>query len=262
MVKHDLQGESATLGQRDRGFYTPTMQIIATPEWDASATRPEAAHWAEARRHMVDSQLRPNRVTDPLLLAAMGELPRHLFAPASLTARAHADADLPLPGGRAMLQPMAIARLLQLLALRDGDRLLIVGAGTGYSAAIAASLGARVVALEQDEALVAVARRVLPGLLPPGAIELVCAPLPGGHPAGAPYDAILIEGEVPAVPPVIAGQLAEGGRLATILAGGPRGRGPRAVLGRRASGGFSLTDAFDCATAALRTFQPNPGFVL
>jgi len=262
MVKHDRPGGSATLGQHDHGFYTPTMQNIATPEWDDYATRPEATKWAETRRHMVDSQLRPNRVTDPLLLAAMGDLPRHLFVPASLVARAHADADLPLPGGRAMLQPMAIARLLQLLALRDGDRLLIVGAGSGYSAAVAARLGARVVALEQDQALLAVARRVLPGLFSPGMIEVICAPLPAGHPATAPYDAILIEGEVPAVPPVIAGQLAEGGRLATILAGGPRGRGPRAVLGRRASGGFSLTDAFDCATAALPAFQPVPGFVL
>ncbi len=216
---------------------------------------------AEARRRMVDGQLRPNRVNDPLLLAAMLDLPRERFVPPSLAARAHADEDLRLPGGRAMLQPMAIARLIQLLALRDGDRLLVIGAGSGYGAAVAARCGARVLALEEDAGLLAQARRVLPGLLPAESLRLVEGPLAEGYPAEAPYDAILIEGLVPAVPPAIAAQLADGGRLATVIGPGARGRGPRAVLGRRAGGSFSLADAFDCATAPLPAFQPAPAFV-
>lgn len=220
----------------------------------------EEAH-ALARRFMVDGQLRPNRVTDPLLLAAMGRLPRHLFVPAPLAARAHADHDIAFAGGRVMIQPMMLARLIQLLAVRDGDRLLLIGAGTGYSTAVAASLGAQVVGLESEAGLIATARRLLPSLLPPGAVTLVEGPLELGHPAGAPYDSILIEGEVPAIPASLAAQLADGGRLVTVLAGGSRGLGARAVVGRKAFDSFSLLDAFDCTTAPLLAFQRQQGFV-
>ncbi|MDO9503618.1 protein-L-isoaspartate O-methyltransferase [Falsiroseomonas sp.] len=216
---------------------------------------------ATARRFMVDGQLRPNKVTDPRLLAAMGDLPRERFLPPGLAARAYADEDVRLPGARALMQPMAIARLLQLLRIRDGDRLLVLGAGTGYAAAVAASCGARVVAVESDAALLAIARQALGGLLPAGAVTLVRADPAPGHAAGAPYDAILIEGEVPSVPDAIAAQLAEGGRLATVLAAPDRGASSRAVWGVRHAGSFSVTDAFDCATLPLPAFQPAPAFV-
>lgn len=222
---------------------------------------PAAPDWEAARRFMVDGQLRPNKVTDPLLLAAMGALPRERFVPAALAPRAYADEDVRLPGGRALIEPMVIARLLQLLRLREGDRMLVLGAGTGYAAAVAARCGARVVAVEDDPALLGIARQALDGLLPAGAVSLVQADPVQGHAAGAPYDAILIEGEIPAVPPAIAAQLAEGGRLATILPGAARGQAARAVSGLRAGGSFSVTDAFDCATLALPHFQAAPGFV-
>lgn len=229
----------------------------------ATAERPTipVADMAEARRHMVNGQLRPNRVTDPALLAAMGEIPRELFLPVGLAARAYADEDVALPGGRALMQPMMIARLIQLLTLRDGDRLLVLGAGTGYGAAVAARCGARVVAVEDDAGLLAVARRAVAGLVPPAALRLVQGDPTEGQADGAPYDAILIEGEVPGVPDAVAGQLAEGGRLATVLGSAARGVGSRAVLGRRMAGGLTLADAFDCATAALPAFRPRPGFV-
>lgn len=216
---------------------------------------------ALARRHMVDGQLRPNRVTDPRILAAMGELPRERFLPPGLAARAYADEDVRLPNGRGLIQPMMIARMLQMLGLRDGDRALVVGAGTGYAAAVAARCGARVIALEEDAELLAIARHAVAGLVSPQAFRLVQGPLATGHAAAAPYDAILIEGEIPEVPEAIAGQLAEGGRLATVLAGAARGVGSRAVLGRRAGGSFTLTDAFDCATLALPSLRTKPGFV-
>jgi len=216
---------------------------------------------AMARRFMVDSQLRPNKVTDSRLLAAMGDLPRERFLPPVLAARAYADEDVRLPGGRAMLQPMMIARLLQLLRIRDGDRMLVLGAGTGYAAAVAATCGARVVAVESDAVLFGVARQAMQALLPAGAVNLVQADPAQGHAAGGPYDVILIEGQVPAVPDAIAAQLAEGGRLATVLAASDRAVTSRAVSGVRHAGSFSVTDAFDCATLPLPAFQPAPAFV-
>ena len=238
---------------------------------ETAATRPDtlsvlppagpAPDMSEARRRMVDGQLRPSRVTDPRLLAAMGEIPRERFLPPHLAARAYVDEDVRLPGGRALMEPMVIARLVQLLAIRDGDRVLVVGAGVGYAAAVAARCGARVIALEEDAALAAVARRALAGLVPPDALRLVEGPIAGGYEAAAPYDGILIEGEVPAVPPAIAAQLAEGGRLATVLAGAARGVSSRAVLGRRVGGAFSIAEAFDCATPPLPAFRPAAGFV-
>jgi len=219
------------------------------------------AGMALARRFMVDGQLRPNKVTDPRLLAAMGGLPRERFLPRDLAALAYADKDLRLPGDRALMQPMAIARLLQLLRIRDGDRVLVLGAGTGYAAAVAASCGARVVAVESDPALLAIARQALQGLLPAGVVTLVAADPSTGHAAGAPYDAILIEGEVRALPDSISAQLAEGGRLATVMAAEDRAASSRAVWGVRHAGSFSVTDAFDCATLPLPAFQPAPAFV-
>ncbi len=215
----------------------------------------------ESRRFMVDGQLRPNKVTDPRIIAAMLDLPRDAFLPAALASRAHADDDVALPGGRVLIQPMMIAKLLQLLGLRDGDRLLVVAAGSGYGAAVAARAGARVTALDDDAGLVAIARRVLPSVLPAGSVTVVEGPVTAGHAAGAPYDAILIEGEIPAIPAPISAQLAEGGRLVTVLAGTRRGTGARAVVGTRAGGSFSVVDAFDCATRALPAFQPAPAFV-
>lgn len=223
--------------------------------------RVTAQDMAEARRRMVDGQLRPNRVTDPRLLEAMGEIPRERFLPPGLAARAYVDEDVRLPNGRGLIEPMVMARMLQLLAIRDGHRVLVVGAGTGYAACVAAHCGARVVALEEEADMAAQARQALAGQVSPDSLRFVQGALVGGWPAGAPYDGILIEGEVPEVPEAISGQLAEGGRLATVLAGAGRGVGSRAVLGRRIAGSFSVTDAFDCATLALPAFRRRAGFV-
>jgi protein-L-isoaspartate(D-aspartate) O-methyltransferase len=215
--------------------------------------------YADARRRMVDGQLRPNRVNDPRVLDAMRELPRERFLPPPLRARAYTDEDVPLPGGRAMLEPMVLGRLVQLAAVRPGDRALVVCAGTGYGAAVLAHAGARVTALEEDAALANLAREALAACLPAGAVRLEAGRCAEGFAAAAPFDIVLIEGEVPEVPEILAAQLAEGGRLVAV-----RGRGNRqgsAVLGRRIGGSFTVTPVFDCATAALPAFAPAPGFV-
>jgi protein-L-isoaspartate(D-aspartate) O-methyltransferase len=232
------------------------MQDVMT-----GAAAPVVPDMADARRCMVDGQLRPNKVTDARLLAAMGEIPRERFLPPSLAPRAYADQDVALPGGRGLTSPMVLARLLQLLAIRDGDRVLVVGAGAGYAAAVAARCGGRVVALEQEPGLVAQARAAVAGLAPPEALRVVEGKLADGHGSAAPYDAILIEGEVDEVPAAISGQLADGGRLATVLSGAARGTTSRAVLGRRLGGGFTLTEAFDAGAAALPALRRQPGFV-
>jgi protein-L-isoaspartate(D-aspartate) O-methyltransferase len=215
--------------------------------------------YADARRRMVDGQLRPNRVTDPRLLDAMRSLPREEFLPPALRSRAYADEDVPLPGGRTLMEPMVIAKLLQLAEPRPGDRGLVVCAGTGYGAAVLGHIGVRVIALEADAALAALAKAALAATLPAGTVRLEPADPAGGFPAGAPYDVILIEGAVPEIPAVIADQLAEGGRLVAVQDAG--GRQGRAVLGRRLGGVVTVTPAFDCATAALPAFAPVPSFV-
>lgn len=214
--------------------------------------------FAEARRLMVEGQLRPNRVDDPRVVTAMRDLPRERFVPAAMAARAYADADVPLPGGRAMLKPLVLARLVQLSALRRGERALVLGAGTGFGAALMAAIGATVTAVESDPVLLAIARVALAASVPPGQVTVVQAAPEGGHAAGAPYDVILVEGGVEAVPAAVQDQLIEGGRLVTVgLTGGPPGR---AWLMRRAGGAFTTTIDFDAHAAPLPGFAAAPAF--
>lgn len=211
--------------------------------------------YADARRRMVDGQIRPNKVNDPRLLAVLGELPRERFLPPGLRARAYLDDDVPLPGGRALIEPMVLARLVQLLAARRGGRALVVCSGTGYGAAVLASMGADVTAVEDDAELAALAKEAFAELFPPASIRTT-ADLPA---AGEAFDAVLVEGEVPAVPDRVAELVAEGGRLATVVGGGRRNG--VAVLGQRVGGAFTVTPMFDCAVAALPAFSPPPRFV-
>ena len=211
--------------------------------------------YADARRRMVDGQIRPNKVTGPRLLDAMRDLPRELFLPPTLRARAYIDEDVPLPGGRALMEPMVLARLVQLLAPRPGERALVVGAGTGYGAAVLARVGAEVTAVEDDPTLVAIAREAFAVCLPPAAVRLA-ERLPSD---GELFDAILVDGEVPAVPDQVSGLLAEGGRLSAVVGAGRRNG--TAVLGQRLGGAFTVTPVFDCAVAALPAFALPVRFV-
>ncbi|PHK97017.1 protein-L-isoaspartate(D-aspartate) O-methyltransferase [Pseudoroseomonas rhizosphaerae] len=216
--------------------------------------------FAGARKWMVDGQLRPNKVTDPRIISAMLDLPRHRFVPQAQVPRAHADEDVPLGGGRVMIQPMMLARLMQLAQIRADEQVLLLGAGSGYGAALAARMGGRVTAVESDPALLALARDALDEVsVAPGSIRLVEGDASRGHAAGAPYDLILIEGQVPEIPAGLVEQLAEGGRAVAVRR--LPGQSGAAVLGRRLGGSFSVSEAFDCNTAPLPDFLPQPGFV-
>jgi protein-L-isoaspartate(D-aspartate) O-methyltransferase len=214
--------------------------------------------FARARRFMVDGQLQPNQVQDPRILAAFGALPREAFLPQSLAARAYADADVPLASGRVLMQPMVLARLIQLAELRRGDRTLVLNAGAGYGAAVLAAMGAAVTALEDDAALCAGAQAALARNLPEVSVRFM-QENPAQPPAGlGPFDVILIEGGVPAIPRRIESLLAEGGRLVTLVtAGGPPAR---ATLVRHTGASYSPRIAFEAHAVPLPAFAPSPAF--
>jgi protein-L-isoaspartate(D-aspartate) O-methyltransferase len=213
--------------------------------------------FADRRNRMVDSQIRPNKVTDPRILAAMRTLPRERFLPPELASVAYADLGVKLGNGRVLLEPMLTARLLQLIAPVEGERALVVAAGVGYAAAVLASCGVRVIALEDDAALLALARGALSTVAP--GVTLVSGPLAAGWPAEAPYDIILIEGAVAAPPPAVVAQLRQGnGRLVTVIR---NGAGPcQAVRGEASQAGLQLRPEFDCATPPIPGLQPAPAF--
>lgn len=159
--------------------------------------------FARARTNMVDSQVRPNLVSDPRILAAMNRLPRERFVPVECSAIAYSDAAVPLGAGRVLMAPMELARLIQLARPAKSERILVVGAGTGYGAALFAECGAAVTALEEDRRLLAIARSVLPETSP--TVAIVAGPLADGWTAGAPWHIVLIEGAVQQIPDTLAG---------------------------------------------------------
>ena len=217
----------------------------------------QAEFFAAARKHMVDSQIRPNRVTDPRLLAALRGTPREQFLPADVSALAYADEDVPLGRGRFLMEPMVFAKLLQAANLRDRERVLIVGAGTGYSAAILAACGCRVTALEEDTELLAISRVVLPRQAP--SVTQVSGPLAAGWPANAPYDLILIEGAVPEIPTALVAQLHhELGRILGVIHA--PGRITQAVIAEATPFGPGMTSLFDCGTPPIPSLQQAATF--
>ena len=211
-----------------------------------------------ARVSMVESQLRTNKVTDEALLEAFLAVPRERFVPRHLAGIAYVDEDLPLGHGRFLTEPMVLARLLQLAAILPTDRVLDIGAATGYAAALLSRLARSVVAVEAEPALVETAQAQL-AALGCANVALVKAPLAAGHPAGAPYDVILIDGAVAVIDEAVARQLAPGGRLVTVLKG--EGTVGQAVVMTEAGGVLSHWPVFDAATPVLPPFLAAPSFV-
>jgi protein-L-isoaspartate(D-aspartate) O-methyltransferase len=156
-----------------------------------------------------------------------------------------------------LIEPMVLARMLQLTAVRAGERVLVVACGTGYGAAVLAGCGARVTALEESAPLLAIAREALAEFAP--SVSLVSGSLASGWQPGSPYDVILIEGAVRSIPPAIGEQLhQETGRLVAICTDGS-GTG-QAVLAEATSAGLRTRPMFDCATPAIPSLLPTPGF--
>lgn len=200
--------------------------------------------FAAARAAMVESQLRPQGVTDPSVILAMGSVAREDFLPAETRPLAYVDRAVLMGDGRFLPAPAVLGSLLtQMMPIR-GQRALVIGAGTGYSAAVLSTMGLSVVALESSPALAAAARQ--------NGVEVVEGPLEAGLKRGAPYDQILIDGAVEYIPDAIVEQLANGGRLGTALI--DRGI-TRLIVGRKAAGAFGYLSLSDAGVPSL------PGFV-
>ena len=211
-----------------------------------------------ARRNMVESQLRTNRVTSPQLLLAMGELPRERFVPASMETLAYVDDDIPIGNGRFIMNPMVLGRLLEAAVIKPSDVVLVIGCGMGYSAAVIAKLASTVFALEHERKLSTNAATELANLALDNAV-VIEGRIDRGYPDQSPYDVILIDGAVAKIPQAIIEQLAEGGRLVTIIdADLPVGR---ATLMKRRNNIISERTLFDAVVRTLPSFKAKVGFV-
>jgi protein-L-isoaspartate(D-aspartate) O-methyltransferase len=205
--------------------------------------------FAAARAAMVDSQLRPQGVADERVLQAMGSIPREKFLPRHTQPLAYVDRAIAMSPGRFLPAPAVLGQLLTQLTLEPGQHTLIVGAGTGYSAAVVKSMGLEVTALESDADLAARAREL--------GIDIVEGPLETGWKKAAPYDRILIDGAVEYIPEAIVKQLADGGRLAAAVL--DRGV-TRLVIGRSVGGAFGYLSIGDAGVPALPGFTRPRAF--
>jgi protein-L-isoaspartate(D-aspartate) O-methyltransferase len=196
-----------------------------------------------ARRAMVDSQLRPEGVIDRAVIQAMGAIPRELFVPEELRPIAYSDRSIVLGYGRYLSPPSVLGQLLTQMIPVRGERALVVGAGTGYAAAVLKHMGVETVALESQPELTARAREL--------GVDAVEGPLDGGYKKGAPYALMLIDGGIEFIPEALVEQLADGGRLGAALI--ERGVS-RLIVGRKAGGGFGYLSVADAGVA------PLPGF--
>ncbi|MXY41208.1 MAG: protein-L-isoaspartate O-methyltransferase [Rhodospirillaceae bacterium] len=217
--------------------------------------------FAAARANMVESQIRPNKVTDPALIGAMGALPREQFVPAGRRPLAYVDEDLALGAGRHLMEPMVLARLIQTAAPEAGEIALVVGCGTGYAVAVLSRLCETVIGVESDAALAGRAAETLIDLGIDNAL-VVEGPSSEGYPKQAPYDVILFDGAIPDFPDAVAAQCAESGRMVGVLTGGGPSVGPgvgpgigRATVGTKFGGIVSKRPVFDA------TVPPLPEFV-
>ena len=210
-----------------------------------------------ARENMVASQILTNRVTDPLVIAAVKDVPREAFAPAGQRALAYLDEDLPVAAGRYMMEPMILARLLQLAEIQPEDSILVIACGTGYTAAVASKMATSVVAVEADPDLVDLASKLMTDLSVDN-----CAVIRGdvsqGCPSQGPYDVIVVDGAVAELSPDIRDQLTDGGRMVHIE--NSTGVGS-AILTIRQGSTFSRRDAFDAHVPVLPEFQAQNQFV-
>ena len=221
--------------------------------------------FANARRMMVDGQIRPSDVTDRDLIAAMLAVPRERFVPPELASVAYLDRDLPVDDRRMLLKPMVLARLIQAAEVGADDRVLDVACGTGYSSAILARLAAMVVALEDDPARERRCAKTLAQLGIPN-VTTVCGPLDAGWSALAPYDVILVNGAFEVEPQELFAQLKEGGRLVGVLGGGHDGKSRQPAscpitnsrTGARSGGRSPLACARPNSSASRADIPPTP----
>ncbi len=205
---------------------------------------------------MVDTQVRPSDVTKFPIIAAMLSVPRENYVPPAQREAAYVGLNIDFAPGRVVLEPRTLAKLLDFLDILPGDRVLDVGAGFGYGAAVLSEMGATVVALEADATAAAAAHsRLANGS---ETVTVVTGPLHEGAATEAPFDVILIEGGVEEVPSALAAQLVEGGRIGAVFMEGALGI---VRTGLKRDGVINWRFAFNATApvlpgfAAVRTFM-------
>jgi protein-L-isoaspartate(D-aspartate) O-methyltransferase len=174
------------------------------------------------RAAMVRGQLRSRGIADERVLQAMAAVPREEFVPDEVRMAAYEDEALPIGKGQTISQPYMVARMTELLDVQPGDRILEIGTGSGYQAAILARLGGKVTTIERQAALIPEARARLEAVGLADAVEIRLADGSLGDPAGAPWDGIIVTAAAPTIPNELREQLADGGRL--VIPVGPRDR--------------------------------------
>jgi protein-L-isoaspartate(D-aspartate) O-methyltransferase len=214
--------------------------------------------FALARAKMIESQVRPNGVTDSRIIQAMASLPREIFVPEVRRGLAYMDEDIDIGAGRSLMEPMALAKLVQLAEIEATGHVLLVGCGSGYATALLAALAKTVVAIDEDQAFVDEASANL-GRLNIANVQIHKAAHAGGWAAGQPYDAILIDGRVPAVPEGLLQQLRDGGRLVAVV--GDNDVATATVFNRH-DGAVSSWPAFEASVGRLPGVSVDrPAFV-
>lgn len=203
---------------------------------------------AEARRAMVARIVSAGLVSDPRVLEALGSVPRHLFVPKELAGEAYGDHALPIGDGQTITQAANVGRAAELAAIRPGARVLEVGTGSGYQAAVLARLAGQVFTLERIPALAEEARRVLASL---GVKNVLVKVFDGtyGWREHAPYDAVVVAAAAPRVPEPLVSQLSSTGRL--VVPVGPPARQRLLVVKKLPSGRTRTEDAGDVAYVPL-----------
>lgn len=214
--------------------------------------------FASRRVMMVDTQVRPSDVTKFPIIEAMLSVPREVYVPDDRREAAYIGENLPLGGGRVLLEPRTLAKLLDAMDLRPGEMVLDLACGLGYSAAVLARLVGTVVAIEEDEGMAADAQRLLSEEGVDNALVLA-GPLVAGAAKHAPYDAIMVQGGVETVPEAVLDQLKDGGRIGAIFMDGPLGT---AKIGYKSDGRVTWRPVFNAAAPVLDGFRMARAFAL
>lgn len=205
------------------------------------------------RRMMVDCQLRTYDVTDRAVLAAADSVPREAFLPAALSHLAYVDQSVPLPGtGRALMESMVVARMIQMLALQPGETALEYAGGSGYGAALMARMGAKTTLWEPDAAARSFAESALSHA---GSGEVAVVQ---DKPADESFDVVLVGGACEISPDSLHALLRDGGRLIAIEG---VGRSARVRLYQKSGSVVSGRPVFDAAAPILEEFRRVPAFV-
>lgn len=218
----------------------------------------ENINYESARWNMVTNQLRPNKIQDERLLERILEVPREIFLPQDQRWKAYIDQYISLGNDRYLLQPIAVAQLLQLAKIRDIDRILLIGCGCGYMSAIAAGLAGQVYAIDDIDSFCVKAAEQMK-VLGLQNVTILSANLQMGYVEAAPFDCIIVEGAIEVLPASLLEQLSDGGRMIYVEYIKPF-LGKAKIISKL-NNNYVTVDAFDLAVPLLKAFQAEKSFV-